>query len=132
MNTAVGEVAFAALSRIQDDPIRLRSYFLKGHSLVITLTVPLTLIIAIFSHDLITVVLGPKWDGAADFLRLLAPTILIFALINPIGWLLYSLGKVERCLKVALVLAPVVIAGYALGLPFGAKGIAIGLSGAMT
>ena len=31
LNSAVGEVAFAALSRIQGDPIRLRNYFLKGH-----------------------------------------------------------------------------------------------------
>ena len=30
LNSAVGEVAFAALSRLQDDPIRLRSYFLRG------------------------------------------------------------------------------------------------------
>src|SRR5437773_409919 len=30
LNSAVGEVAFSALSRIQDDPSRLKSYFLKG------------------------------------------------------------------------------------------------------
>jgi PST family polysaccharide transporter len=131
LNSAVGEVAFAALSRIQGDPIRLRNYFLKGHSLVLSLTVPLTLIIAFFSHDLIAVVLGAKWNGAADILRLLAPTILIFALINPIGWLLYSLGMVERSLKVACVLGLLVTAGYILGLPYGAKGVALGLSATM-
>ena len=37
LNTAVGEVAFSALSRLQDDPVRLRSYFLKGFSLVLGL-----------------------------------------------------------------------------------------------
>src|SRR5208282_4311616 len=30
LNSAVGEVAFAALSRLQHEPVRLRSYFLKG------------------------------------------------------------------------------------------------------
>ena len=34
LNNAVGEVAFSAFSRVQDDPIRLKSYFLKGYSLV--------------------------------------------------------------------------------------------------
>ena len=29
LNSPVGEVAFAALSRLQNDPARLRSYFLK-------------------------------------------------------------------------------------------------------
>jgi PST family polysaccharide transporter len=34
LNSAVGEVAFSALSRVQDDPSRFKSYFLKGYSLV--------------------------------------------------------------------------------------------------
>ena len=37
LNAAVGEVAFSALSRVQDDPVRLKSYFLKGYSLVLAL-----------------------------------------------------------------------------------------------
>jgi O-antigen/teichoic acid export membrane protein len=132
LNSAIGEVAFAALSRLQDDPIRLRSYFLKGYSLVLALTVPMTCIIAIFPHDLVTLILGSKWAAAARILQLLAPTILIFAIINPLGWLLFALGMVKRSLKVALVLAPVVIAGYSLGLPYGANGMALGFSVAMT
>ena len=131
LNTAIGEVAFAALSRIQNDPIRLRNYFLKGHSLVITLSVPLTLMIAFFSNDLISVVLGPKWNGATEILRYLSPTILIFAVINPIGWLLFSMGKVGRCLKVGSLMVPVLTAAYLWGLPRGPKGVAIGLSTAM-
>ena len=34
LNSAAGGVAFAALSRVQNDPQRLRSYFLKGYSLI--------------------------------------------------------------------------------------------------
>jgi Polysaccharide biosynthesis protein len=41
LNCAVREVAFSALSRLQDDPIRFRSYFLKGFSLVLGLTLPI-------------------------------------------------------------------------------------------
>jgi O-antigen/teichoic acid export membrane protein len=132
LNSAVGEVAFAALSRLQSDPVRLRSYFLKGYSLVLALTVPMTCIIAIFPHDLVMVILGAKWGAAAKILQFLAPTILIFAIINPLGWLLFAMGMVKRSLKIALVLAPVVIAGYCLGLPYGANGVALGFSAAMT
>src|SRR5215469_3875715 len=42
LNSAVGEVAFSALSRLQDDPVRLKSYFLKGFALVLGLTLPIT------------------------------------------------------------------------------------------
>ncbi len=132
LNSAVGEVAFAALSRVQDDPKRLKSYFLKGYSLVVAFTVPITIIIALFSHDLVMVILGPKWNDAAAILQLLAPTILSFALMNPVGWLLASTGMVGRCLKIGLVITPVVTAGYVWGLPYGAKGVAFGFSAAMT
>jgi hypothetical protein len=43
VNSSVGEVAFSALSRLQDDPIRLKNYFLKGLSLVLGLTLPVTM-----------------------------------------------------------------------------------------
>jgi O-antigen/teichoic acid export membrane protein len=132
LNTAVGEVAFSALSRVQDDPNRLKNYFLKGYSLVTGMTLPITLGGTLFANDLIFVVLGPKWHDAAIIFRLLAPTILIFAMINPLGWLLFSLGMVGRSLKIALVLAPLVITGYVIGLPYGPKGVAFAYSAAMT
>jgi O-antigen/teichoic acid export membrane protein len=132
LNGAVGEVAFSALSRLQDDPILLRSYFLKGFSLVLGLTLPITFACAIFAEDLISVLLGPVWKDAAAIVRLLAPTITILAIINPLGWLIYSLGLVTRSLKIALVFAPLMIAGYAIGLPYGPKGVAFACSAVMT
>jgi O-antigen/teichoic acid export membrane protein len=131
LNSSVGEVAFSALSRVQNDPGRLRNYFLKGYSLVLALTIPITIAVCLFAHDLVFVLLGPKWKDAAEILRLLAPTILIFALINPIGWLIFSLGMVGRSLKATLVFAPLVICGYVIGLPYGPKGVAFGYSAVM-
>jgi len=132
LNSSAGGVAFAALSRLQDDGPRFRSYFLKGYSLIISLTVPITFASALFADDMISVFLGPKWKTAASIFRLLAPTTLAFAILNPLGWLLSSLGLVGRGLKIALVLGPLMIASYAIGLPYGPKGVALGYSGIMT
>ena len=132
LNSAVGEVAFSALSRLQDDPRRLRSYFLKGYSLVMAMTLPITIACFLFANDVVFVLLGPKWKDAVAIFRLLAPTILIFALINPLGWLLFSLGLVRRSLKIALVFAPLIIGGYVMGLPYGPKGVALAYSVVMT
>ncbi|HZR63545.1 MAG TPA: lipopolysaccharide biosynthesis protein [Terriglobales bacterium] len=132
LNSAAGGVAFAALSRLQNDPLRFKNYFLKGYSLVLALTIPITLLCALFADDIILVLLGPKWNGTGAIFRLLAPTILIFALINPLAWLLLSMGMVGRSLKIAMVLAPVVIFGYVVGLPHGPVGVAVGYSAMMT
>ena len=132
LNAAVGEVAFSALSRLKDDPVRFRSYFLKGFSLVLGLTLPVTIACALFANDIVFVLLGPKWKDAATIVRLLAPTITVFAIINPLGWLVFSLGLIGRGLKIAPVLATVMIAGYAMALPYGPKGVAFAYSAVLT
>jgi O-antigen/teichoic acid export membrane protein len=131
LNTAAGGVAFAALSRVKEDPERLKSYFLKGYTLILSLTIPVTLSCALFADDMILVCLGPKWHEAAAVFRLLAPTTLAFAILNPLGWLLNSLGLVERGLKIAMVLGPLMIFGYMIGLPYGPKGVALAYSSVM-
>lgn len=131
LNGAIGEVAFSALSRIQHDAQLLKRYFLKGYSLVLALTLPLTVACAMFADDIIRVLLGPKWAAAAPIFRLLAPTILAFAILNPLGWLMNSLGLVGRGLRIAIVLAPVMVAGYVIGLPHGPKGVAFAYSTVM-
>jgi len=128
LNNAAGEVAFPALSRVQNDPVRLKHYFLKGYSLVLALTVPLTISGALFASDLIPVVLGPKWHDAIPIFRLLTPTMLIIAVINPLIWLVLSQGMVGRSFRVGLVYAPIVILGCIAGIPFGPVGVAIGYS----
>jgi O-antigen/teichoic acid export membrane protein len=132
INSTFWGVAFSGLSRVRDDAVRFKSYFLRGYSLVLGLTIPITIVAALFARDLILVLLGPKWIDVVEIFRLLAPTILIFALINPLGWLTFSLGMIKRNLQIVLVLAPVVIGGYVLGLPHGPKGVAFAYSAAMT
>jgi len=131
LTSAAGDVVFAVLSRLKDDRSRFRSYFLKGYSLVLALTVPITIACALFADDIVLVLLGPKWEAATPIFRLLAPTILVFAIVNPLGWLLYSLGLVGRSLKIDLVIVPLMIAGYVLALPYGPKGVAFAYSAVM-
>jgi O-antigen/teichoic acid export membrane protein len=128
LNSAVGEVAFSALSRLQNDPTRLKRYFLKGFSLVLGLTLPITIACALFADDVVLVLLGPKWQASTEIVRLLAPTIAVLAVINPMGWLILSLGLVRRSLKIALVFAPIMIFGCVMGLPHGAAGVAFAYS----
>jgi PST family polysaccharide transporter len=130
-NSAVGGVAFSALSRVQGDPPRFRGYFLKGYSLALAVTVPIAVACGVFAEDIVLVALGAKWAQAAPLLRLLAPTIVVFALINPLGWLMMSSNLVGRSLRMALVIAPTVTAAYFVGLPWGATGVAAAYSIAM-
>jgi O-antigen/teichoic acid export membrane protein len=126
-----GSIAISLLSRVQDDRNRLWTYFLKSYSLVLAITVPIAIICAVFAEGIILLMFGTAWSDAIPVFRYLAPTVLVLAIINPPGWLLIALGMIPRSLKIALVIAPLVIAGCIIGLPYGAKGVALGYSIAM-
>jgi len=132
INSSVGEVAFSALSRLQDDPTRLKSYFLKGYSLVLALTLPITTACVLFADDIVVVLLGPKWKDTAAIFRFLGPTIMVFAIANPLSWLLSSIGWVGRNLKIALLIAPTMMAGFVIAMPYGPRGVAFAYSAVLT
>src|SRR5262249_34990881 len=86
---------------------------------------------ALLAEEIVHVVLGDKWTEAAPIFRLLAPTALVFALVNPLSWLVMSTGRVRRALSITAATTPVVIVGIVLGLKHGPEGGALGYSVAM-
>lgn len=132
LNDAITGVAFPALSRIQDDADRLARSFLRGYSLLVSLTIPIAISCALFAEEIVSVMLGAKWMEAAPIFRLLVPTGLVFALVNPLSLLVISTGRVRRALSMTAATTPLVIVGIVLGLSNGPKGVALGYSLAMT
>ena len=132
LNMAVGGVAFSALSRLQNDAVRFSNYFLKGYALNVSLTLPITIFLGVFAKDIISVVLGPKWIQSVAIFQLLAPAVLVFGIINPLGWLLWPIGKHVRSLQIALAISVLVITGCLIGLtlwPPGRGGWLLGSDG---
>lgn len=128
---AVHGVAFSVLSRMQGEAQRLQRAYLKSQAVIVSLVIPVVFASAIFAREIVLVVLGQKWIGAVPVFRFLAPTVLVFALVNPFSWLLQATGRVERSLKIALLICPVVILGILAGLRHGPTGVALGYSAAM-
>jgi O-antigen/teichoic acid export membrane protein len=128
---AVHVVAFSVLSRMQSEGERLRRAYLRSLSMIVSLTIPVVISTALFSDEIVLMMLGQKWIGVAAVLRTLSPTVLVLALINPLSWFLQATGRVGRSLKIALLICPVVILGVLVGLHRGPVGVAMGYSTAM-
>ncbi len=131
INAMIGGVFFSVLSRLQDDPAEFRNCFLKGYSVILALSIPSTLFCAFFADDIILLVLGPNWLSVIPIFRLMTPTVLVLAVINPMFWLMVSTGRQKRSLYLGLVLSPWVIGATLLGLPYGPTGVAFSYSAAM-
>ena len=132
LNAAVGYVAVSALSRLHDDFARFKNYFLRAYSVVLAMTIPVTAACALFANEIVIVLLGPKWTGSVQIFRYLTPTILAFAMLNPLTWMLFASGRVRRSLQMSAVIVPVVILGYAVGARSGPLGLALGYSTSAT
>lgn len=129
ISSAVGWVAFSALSRIQEDTRRYRSYFLKGYAVVVSFVVPIIVFMAVFADDTVRIVLGAQWSDVVPILRLLAPAALVLVLIEgPTYWLLHSLGLAARSLWITLAFSCVMLVACVVGVPYGAAGIALATS----
>lgn len=128
LNATIGQVAFPALSRLQHDPVRLRSYFLKGYRLFLSMALPAIVGCGLYAEDIVRVFLGAKWHEAASIFRLLSAGLLAFALVNPFAWLLQATGRAGRSLRIALALTPLLGVAYVIGLGEGPQGVAMGYS----
>jgi O-antigen/teichoic acid export membrane protein len=131
LHSTVGAVAFPALSRLQEDPVRLRHYFLTIYRFLLAVALPITVVCGFFAEDVVLVLLGPQWRATVPVFRLLAPTILVFALINPLGWLMFATAQMKRSLKIATTIMVMSVTAYSIGLGGGPSGVALGFSTAM-
>jgi O-antigen/teichoic acid export membrane protein len=130
-SSTLGVVAISGLSAIQDDAARLSRSFLRGYSLLLSATIPIAIFCPLFANEIIHVLLGDKWMDVVPIFQLLAPTSLVFALANPLSWLIIATGRVGRAVGITAATTPVVIVGVLLGLSHGPTGVAIGYSVAM-
>ena len=131
VSSAIGSVAFTALSRLQREPERLKGYFIRAFSLLMGAVVPPTLLCALCATEVVHLLLGPKWSAAIPVVQLLAPSMLVFAVLNSLGPFIVAIGMQNRSLYLGFALAVVMITAYVIGLPYGITGVALSFSVAM-
>jgi len=122
----LNRVAFPAMSRLQNEPRAFRSYFIKYCALLAFLTMPIVTFLFICSKQVILLLLGPRWLGAAELFSLLALVSFIQPPATLVGTVQLSLGEAGRYFRRGLFIAISAVIFFFLGLPWGARGVAIG------
>lgn len=118
-------VAVPSFSRVQSEPERLARYYLRTANLIMWITAPLFGYLFVTATPVIVLVLGKKWIEAAPVFQILCIFALGQLLFESIVWLFVSRGQSKRLLVLSLVLCPVIIGAYAIGLSFGIKQVAL-------
>jgi PST family polysaccharide transporter len=119
-----------ALSRLRDDPDRLKRWYLKLVQLVSFVAFPPFFSLTICADDVVYLIAGPQWAKAADILRVLGPIAALQVSAATVDWLMLSQGQARRSLLLEAIRTTTYLACVILGLPWGAIGVAIGLAAA--
>jgi len=103
ITNVVQSVSLPLLSKIQDDSERIKYIYRKTIKLTAFVTFVLLFGLSGVSHTFIYVLLGEKWLGAADYLPLVAFSMILY----PIGLINLNLiaikGRSDLCLKIEVI-----------------------------
>jgi O-antigen/teichoic acid export membrane protein len=108
INPIMTRVGFPVMSRAKSDAAKLKSIYLQSLRLTASLNFPIYMALALFAEEVITLLYGAKWTGAAPFLRLLAIWGMIRSTGNPVGSLLYAAGRAALAFWWNIVLLAVI------------------------
>ena len=125
LNGPAGSVAIPAFSRLQADPERFARYYLRTVNLIVWISAPIFGCLFVSARPVITLVLGAKWADAAPVFQILVMSAMGQLLLDTTIWLLVSRGESSRLLHLLLVISPLMVASFAVGLRFGIKGVAL-------
>ncbi|MEM8738121.1 MAG: lipopolysaccharide biosynthesis protein [Planctomycetota bacterium] len=128
MNTPLTNLAVPALSRMQDQPDRYRRAYRNLISLSAGVATPIILFGIAISPELVPLVLGEQWDEIPIIFLALTGAAVHASTNAAAGWIYFSLGHVDRLLRWAMMSIPITLTGMAIGLQFGAIGVALAVS----
>ncbi len=119
-------VLFPALSRIQDDPRRVKTVFLKVSRAVALITFPMMMGLFVVVPEFVIVAFGRQWTGMIPLVRILAGVGMLQSITTSVGNLYLSQGRTDLQLKVGLGLKMLILIGIVIGLRWGTAGVAAG------
>jgi O-antigen/teichoic acid export membrane protein len=131
-NPIITRVGLPVMAKTQGDRAFLKSVYLKTMRMTASVNFPVYLVMAAFSHDVVLVVFGAKWVSSAPLLVFLAVWGMFRSCGNPVGSLLYAVGKADlsfwwNAAQLCIVFPILWAAGH-----FGIEGLAAGQVAIMT
>jgi PST family polysaccharide transporter len=120
----LNSVSVATFSRLSDEPEKYRRHYLTVLSILAFVGMPVSAILTINSHDIIFLLLGPRWDQTGQIFSIFGLSIGVAIIYITHGWLHLSLGTPDRWFKWSIIEFIVTMLCITIGLKYGAMGIA--------
>lgn len=114
--TAIGTVAFSAMSRVQDDNAALLGLHRRFIVVcVLGIAVPLASL-SPFADEFVLILLGDPWRDAGPVLELLLLAVAVQVMYANLLWVLQATAQLKVQIHAGVILAVVNVAGFVVGL----------------
>ena len=127
----VDRVVFPAMTRLQNEPERLRAAFVRGTALTALVGVPVGAIVAILAPYIVILLLGPKWTGMIQPLAVLAYATYFRTGYRVSALVIRAKGYVYHLAILQGIYAAAVVIGAYVGARYGLRGVAFAVLGAI-
>lgn len=124
LTAPLSNVALAALSRLNQDPVRFRRYLANSLGIIAFVSMGASADLTLAGKDVVRLVLGAKWSESGRIFELFGPGIGVMLLYNTVGWIHLSIGKPGRWLRWCLVELALTVSLFLAALPWGPAGVA--------
>jgi PST family polysaccharide transporter len=124
LTAPLSHVAFAALSRLDQDPVRFRRYVANSLGMIAFVGMAASADLTLIGRDVVRLVLGPKWSEAGRIFEIFGPGIGAMLLCSTVGWVHLPIGKPGRWLRWNLISLATTVSLFLAGLPWGPAGVA--------
>ena len=131
ISSPLTNVMVPALSRLQSQPARYRTWYRQSVSMMLLITVPLFSMFYVLAPEIVAVLLGAQWQASVEILRALGPAALVTATGFATGWVYVSLGRTRRLAWWTLISGVAILLTFAVSIQFGAIGVAHAFSAVM-
>ncbi len=121
-------VAIPVLCRLQSEPRRFRSYYLRLVEILATFTMPMVAFTFVSADAVIISWLGGEWAAVIPIFRALIGAGIVAAISDLGASVFQSLGRTDKQLRANLYAGVFFVAAFFVGLQWGAIGMAAAVS----
>lgn len=125
INNPIGGVALPLLSRLVQEPQLYERTYLRVLEKVSLVTAPSMVFLTLTSDLVIDVLLGARWTEVSPVFACLGVVGIVQPITNTSGWLFMSQARTSEMFRFGLFSSGVLVLAIAVGLPWGARGVAL-------
>lgn len=121
----IGRIAVPLLSRLNSDPVEYEKVYLAVVRAIVMLTVPGMLVCIVFGHQIVAILLGPRWVEAGEVFSWVSVAGLTSGVQATALWLFISQARMRGLRSFTLTTAFFNLTSFFIGSFWGIVGVAI-------